>query len=83
LNPHDIDGMARALSRALSMSATERRYRWNAMLERIESSGLDTWFSDFVEALSQARRRPRRAPIEVPSPALAGRRAELGASLSS
>ena len=34
VNPHDVDGMARAVCQALAMSASERRERWNAMIER-------------------------------------------------
>ena len=71
VNPHDIDGMARTLTQALTMSATERRERWNAMIERLTDSSLDAWFSDFVEALMDRRSVPAGIPIKVPSPALA------------
>jgi len=32
VNPHDIDGMARAIATAFSMPLTERRMRWEAMM---------------------------------------------------
>jgi trehalose 6-phosphate synthase len=65
VNPHDVDGMARAVTRALAMSASERRERWNAMIERLADSALDAWFSDFVHALTDAVPRPA-LPIAVP-----------------
>ena len=33
VNPHDIDGMARTIATALSMPLTERRMRWEAMMD--------------------------------------------------
>jgi trehalose 6-phosphate synthase len=59
VNPHDIDGLARAISRALSMSLDERLERWNAMMAKLEASSLDAWFSGFVEALASSRVGPR------------------------
>ena len=35
VNPHDIDGMARAISTALSMPLAERRLRFAAMMARL------------------------------------------------
>ena len=71
VNPHDIDGMARALMRAFAMSASERRQRWNAMIERLEDSALDAWFSDFVHALTDTSPRPTDLPIAIPSALMA------------
>jgi trehalose 6-phosphate synthase len=71
VNPHDIDGMARAVMRALTMSATERRERWKVMIERLADSALDAWFSDFEHALMDAVPRPTAPPITVPRPLLA------------
>jgi trehalose 6-phosphate synthase len=71
VNPHDIDGMARAIMQALAMSASERRERWNAMIERLEDSGLDAWFSDFVHALTDTSARPAGLPIAIPSALIA------------
>ena len=51
VNPHDIDGMARAIATALSMPLTERRMRWEAMMEKLRSHTIQNWFADFVEAL--------------------------------
>lgn len=69
VNPHDIDGMAQAVMQALSMSAAERRERWTSMIERMEGSALDAWFSDFVGALSEAAPRAAQLPRVAPVPA--------------
>src|SRR3954454_973189 len=51
VNPHDIDGMARTIATALSMPLTERRMRWEAMMDKLRASTIHGWFADFVEAL--------------------------------
>ena len=56
VNPHDIDGMAQKLSIALSMPLQERRERWLAMIEKLRSTSVQAWFSDFVHALDEVRR---------------------------
>jgi trehalose 6-phosphate synthase len=55
VNPHDIDGLARALARSLVMPIEERRERWNAMMASLVGSSLEGWFADFVEALAASR----------------------------
>ena len=52
VNPHDIDGMARTIATALSMPLTERRMRWEAMMEKLHASTIQQWFADFVDALA-------------------------------
>ena len=54
VNPHDIDGMARTLATALAMPLNERRVRWEAMMAKLRRSSIQSWFSDFVEALQAA-----------------------------
>jgi trehalose 6-phosphate synthase len=58
VNPHDVDGMARALSTALSMPLTERRMRYDAMMQKITRGSIQQWFADFIDVLqdSQAER---------------------------
>jgi trehalose 6-phosphate synthase len=65
VNPHDIDGMARAIATALSMPLTERRMRYEAMIGKLRSGSIQQWFADFIEALqdSQTDRAPV-APID-------------------
>ena len=55
VNPHDIDGMARTIATALSMPATERRMRWEAMMAKLRAGTIHSWFADFIEALENAR----------------------------
>jgi trehalose 6-phosphate synthase len=56
VNPHDIDGMAQKISGALTMPLEERRERWLAMIDKLKSSSVQAWFSDFVRALGETRR---------------------------
>jgi trehalose 6-phosphate synthase len=67
VNPHDIDGLAGAISAAFAMPGEERRERWNAMMKTLKASSLQTWFSDFVSALGVGSLQPRL----VPEPAVA------------
>jgi trehalose 6-phosphate synthase len=63
VNPHDIDGMARQIARALAMSLEERRERWNAMVRKLRASPVQRWFAEFLRALANTRRTsPRLAP---------------------
>ena len=55
VNPHDIDGMARTIAMALSMPATERRMRWEAMMAKLRAGTIHSWFASFIEALEGAR----------------------------
>src|SRR6202049_3397030 len=55
VNPHDIDGMARAIATALYMPLTERRMRWEAMMAKLSSGTIQRWFADFVDALQETR----------------------------
>jgi trehalose 6-phosphate synthase len=68
VNPHDVDGMARAIARALVMSNHERRERWNAMIEKLKSNSVQTWFADFLEALGRARSPTARRSLPPTSP---------------
>jgi trehalose 6-phosphate synthase len=56
VNPHDIDGMAQKISMALRMPIEERRERWTAMIGKLRSTSVQSWFSDFTGELSQVRR---------------------------
>src|SRR5579883_1144653 len=69
VNPHDVDGMARALATALSMPLTERRMRHEAMVEKLHSHSIQRWLSDFLDTLQQAQseRTETMQPAEVPS----------------
>jgi trehalose 6-phosphate synthase len=77
VNPHDIDGLSRAISDAFSMPAQERLERWSSMMQTIESSSLDGWFRDFVAALTAST--PQLVPRQAAMP-FEPRRSELTAS---
>jgi trehalose 6-phosphate synthase len=66
VNPHDIDGMARAIATALSMPLTERRMRWEAMMKKLRSGSIQRWFADFADALQESQGDKASAP--EPSP---------------
>ena len=55
VNPHDIDGMARTIATALSMPLSERRLRWEAMMDKLRNHTIQQWFTDFVDALQTTR----------------------------
>jgi trehalose 6-phosphate synthase len=61
VNPHDIDGMARQITTALSMSLEERRQRWQSMVRKLKAASVQNWFSDFLHTLSDVQRAPVRA----------------------
>jgi trehalose 6-phosphate synthase len=73
VNPHDIDGMAHAIRRAVNMPPEERRERWGSMMASIEKANIHDWYSQFMKALGAAAKplhaRPAvvvRAPTVVP-----------------
>src|SRR5712671_506480 len=68
VNPHDIDGMARTIATAVSMPLTERRMRWEAMMEKLCAGTIQQWFTAFVEALreNQIDKGPTEQPTAEP-----------------
>jgi trehalose 6-phosphate synthase len=52
VNPHDAEGMAEALHRALDMPLAERRERWLAGWEAIAGTSPEIWGEDFLRALA-------------------------------
>jgi trehalose 6-phosphate synthase len=72
VNPHDIDGMARAIATAVSMSLSERRLRWEAMMAKLRSGTIQQWFADFVDTLeaSQSGKGASEPAISEPPPVL-------------
>jgi trehalose 6-phosphate synthase len=64
VNPHDIDGMARQIAKALVMSLEERRERWQSMVGRLRKSSVQNWFSEFLKALTDTH---HASPPLVPS----------------
>jgi trehalose 6-phosphate synthase len=72
VNPHDIDGMARAIATAVSMPLAERRLRWEAMMVKLRAGTIQQWFADFVDTLqaSQPRKTASEPPMSEPPPVL-------------
>jgi trehalose 6-phosphate synthase/phosphatase len=55
VNPYDVDGMAAAMHRALTMSEAERRMRMHALREKVVANDVHHWASTFLEALASTR----------------------------
>jgi len=82
VNPHDIDGMARTIATALTMPLSERRMRWEAMMEKLRGSTIQQWFSGFIEALRETQfDRSPVPPMMSDPPTLWPRRSAHGARL--
>lgn len=69
VNPHDCDGMANALHRAVNMPLTERICRHSSLMTKLRHADAARWRLDFVEALCRSagavRSRPGSPPGEV------------------
>jgi trehalose 6-phosphate synthase len=63
VNPNDIEGMARSIALALSMSVAERRLRHEAMMEKLRARTIQRWFADFIAALRECRIDSAVAPL--------------------
>ncbi|NIR44135.1 MAG: alpha,alpha-trehalose-phosphate synthase, partial [Gemmatimonadetes bacterium] len=60
-NPYNLDGTARAIHRALTMTAAERRQRLDALRRRERNTNVFAWAKRFLDALATtAARRGRR-----------------------
>ncbi|MFC7703965.1 alpha,alpha-trehalose-phosphate synthase (UDP-forming) [Plastorhodobacter daqingensis] len=64
INPHDAEGTAKAIQRALSMPLDERRERWDHMMKRLLSHDVVQWCADFMAHLEPPTHRflPEPAP---------------------
>jgi trehalose 6-phosphate synthase len=54
VNPFDLDEVADALARALSMPHNERRRRWRSMMDVLERNTVETWRDAFLADLTLA-----------------------------
>ncbi|MGH8026065.1 MAG: alpha,alpha-trehalose-phosphate synthase (UDP-forming) [Pseudoxanthomonas sp.] len=54
VNPHDVEEMAEAIGTAAAMPLSERKERWNAMMESLRSNTVDRWARRFLAALRAA-----------------------------
>jgi trehalose 6-phosphate synthase len=53
VNPHDIDGMKRAIMRAVNLPPREATRRMKAMRKQILDHDVDHWSAEFLEALGE------------------------------
>lgn len=61
VNPHDIDGVADSIHKALTMPAGERRERHKGMLDALRKNDITAWRTRFVDALVKASEHIRLA----------------------
>lgn len=52
VNPYDIDDVAEKLVQALEMGVSERRERWQRMMEQVLRYDIDTWRKTFLTSLN-------------------------------
>jgi trehalose 6-phosphate synthase/phosphatase len=56
VNPNNIEEIAEALKKALSMSEDEQIRRNKTMQERLQSYNIKVWANDFINSLSQVKK---------------------------
>ncbi|MEJ7934765.1 alpha,alpha-trehalose-phosphate synthase (UDP-forming) [Sphingobium sp. AN558] len=66
INPYSPEEMSDAILRALAMPLDERKKRWRAMMDSVETQDISWWRSSFTSRLSAVR---RDAPTVEPEPA--------------
>jgi trehalose 6-phosphate synthase/phosphatase len=59
VNPFDIDAVAAALHRALTMPPDERVARMTALRDRVRENSVQAWVARFLDAAEAAGARPR------------------------
>ncbi|MEJ7925322.1 alpha,alpha-trehalose-phosphate synthase (UDP-forming) [Sphingobium sp. AN641] len=63
INPYSPEEMSDAIQRALAMPLDERRRRWRAMMDSVESQDIGWWRADFTARLTALRDvEPDRVP---------------------
>ena len=60
MNPHDIDGMAATIERAIAMPRAEQVRRMRSLRQRVRRRTVYDWADDFTAAVTEgAPARPR------------------------
>ncbi len=81
VNPYDVEDIAGAILRAVTMPLGERRARWRAMMDMLEYNDVDRWCTtmlaalageDFIESPPPKSERPWELPGDGEPMALAG-----------
>jgi trehalose 6-phosphate synthase len=57
VNPHETEGVAAALKRALDMPLEERRQRQTAMFEHLSKNDIERWAKSYLSTLADTRQR--------------------------
>lgn len=52
VNPYDIEGMAAAMDRALTMPREERQERWRTNMDTVETNTIHHWCQRFIDELT-------------------------------
>jgi trehalose 6-phosphate synthase/phosphatase len=55
VNPYDVDGVADAIHRALTMDATERRHRMRRLRQTVQEFDVHRWARSFLDELAGVR----------------------------
>jgi trehalose 6-phosphate synthase len=58
VNPHEVEGLAAAIGKALEMPLEERRERHAPMLAYLLEHDVERWSEGFLSALGETRQRP-------------------------
>jgi len=56
INPHDIEGVKDAITRAVDMTPAEQGRRMRSLRKRVLEHDVAAWSRDFLDALAQARK---------------------------
>jgi trehalose 6-phosphate synthase len=62
VNPFSQEDVADAIKRGLTMPLEERRRRWRALMDGVETDDIDAWRDNFVGALEEARDGANKPP---------------------
>ena len=62
VNPYDTQGMADAIQTALRMPLSERQWRHERLMERIQRQDVHWWRNSFLQALRDEAAPPATAP---------------------
>ncbi len=68
VNPHETEGMAQALKRALDMPLQERRERYERMMTVLLRQDIDQWAESFLDALIPAEKPEKSVAPTLPLP---------------
>lgn len=71
VDPRDVDGMAQHLITALAMPRSERRVRWQSMMETLLRHSIHAWFAGFMQELKS----PQPNVLSLAAPKAAALRA--------